>query len=141
MIMRKIILFSALLFGVVSCSEDHSVLSAEAPDSGSAKMAANPVMRSLAGTTWDFTIHNNDIFWHADVTFYANGTTMYDEPEFPGKYTNYGTWRQVGNTVYYDLSSELPDTGYYFTGTFSGQNMSGTYTFGTGPQQWSAVQY
>lgn len=135
-------LVSAVALLCFSCSTDDAVAvsAAQNPSAQTAKMASNQVMRSLAGTTWDFTIYNNAISWHANVTFYANGTTMYDEPEFPGQYTNYGTWTQVGNTVYYDLSPDIPNTSYFFTGAFTGNTMVGTYTFGTGPQNWTAVQ-
>lgn len=47
----------------------------------------------FADTVWDFhLIHSATTDWHADVTFYADSTTKYDEPSDPGTYTTYGTW-------------------------------------------------
>lgn len=99
---------------------------------------------SLDDTTWDFLlIHDTEISWHADVTFYADGTTKYDEPEYPGQYLTYGTWSLNGNTLTYDMdASNTNNTAYQFTGTISENTMSGTYTFGTNPDKsWTATLY
>ena len=110
-------------------------------NSDSSRQATNSVIRSLANTTWDFIIYNGDLSWHADVVFHPNGTTTYDEPDYPGQYIHYGTWRQNANVIYYDLDAEETSEAFYFTGTINGNAMTGTYTFGTGPQDWTAQKY
>lgn len=101
---------------------------------------------SLDDTTWDFTIvfdtTNPANTWHADVTFNADGTTVYDEPAYPGVYLTYGTWSLNGNTLNYDLDSSSSSTSYQFTGTLSQNTMNGTFTFGTtSDKTWYAVKY
>lgn len=95
----------------------------------------------LVNTTWDFTVnYDANRYWHADVTFYADGTTIYDEPDSPGVYTMYGTWSMAGNVLHYIMdSSGRMGTNYNFTGTLSGSAMSGTFTLGNGTSTWSAV--
>ena len=100
-------------------------------------------MLKLINTTWDFiiTVNITNAYWHADVTFYADGTTRYDEPADPGTFLNYGAWSMEGNTLYYELDPSDPDPWYHFTGTLSGNTMSGTCTFPApyGPFNWSAT--
>jgi len=98
---------------------------------------------SLDGTTWDFLlIHDSATSWHADVTFNADGTTIYDEPTSPGTYLTNGTWSLNGNILTYDMDSSLTSTSYQFTGTLLNNTMSGTYTFGTDPDKtWNATKY
>lgn len=97
---------------------------------------------SLNDTTWDFLLlHSSTTSWHADVTFNADGTTVYDEPNNPGVYLTRGTWLLNGNVLTYDMDSSSSNTSYQFTGTLSGNTMSGTYTFGTGNKNWSATKY
>ena len=89
------------------------------------------LLNPLINTTWDFivTYREND-FWHADVTFYADGTTRYDEPADPGTFLCYGTWSMECNTLYYIMDySERHEYWYHLTGTLSGNTMSGTCTF------------
>ncbi len=98
----------------------------------------------LAGTKWDFTlIHSETISWHADVSFNSDGTTVYDEPEYPGAYLTNGTWLLSGNALQYDLdASDDPatdDKKYQFTGMLSGNTMAGTYTFGEENKSWTAT--
>jgi hypothetical protein len=96
---------------------------------------------SLANTTWDFTVNfNEDNIWHADVTFYEDGTALYDEPDFPGYYTQHGTWTVEDNVLHYvmDSSGGMGDS-YVFTGIISGNTMSGTFTWADMIKPWSAV--
>lgn len=94
---------------------------------------------SLDDTTWDFYLmHDTNLTWHADVTFNADGTTVYDEPDFPGMYTTYGTWTLEGNTLTYIMDPEM--SVYHFTGTITENTMAGTYTFGP-DRNWSATKY
>ena len=87
------------------------------------------------------TVNITNAYWHADVTFYADGTTRYDEPADPGTFLNYGAWSMEGNTLYYELDPSDPDPWYHFTGTLSGNTMSGTCTFPApwGPFNWTAT--
>lgn len=99
---------------------------------------------SLDNTMWDFYIEYDSITsWHADVNFYDDGTTKYDEPSSPGAYTTYGTWTLNGNTLYYDMdATDTTDAFYQFTGTLSGNTMSGTWTWQGQPDKpWNAVEY
>ncbi len=101
------------------------------------------LLNPLINTTWDFLVIFEDISsWHADVTFYADGTTRYDEPATPGLYLSYGTWSIKGNILYYIMDSSDPvGTAYHFTGKLSCTTMNGTYTFPgwSGPFTWSAT--
>lgn len=101
---------------------------------------------TLDDTTWDFLIiHSSTNSWHADVTFNSDGTTVYDEPISPETWLFNGTWSLNGNILTYDMdSSDDPatdDNTYQFTGTLSGNTMSGTYTLGTEIKSWSATKY
>ncbi|MER2996833.1 hypothetical protein [Pontibacter populi] len=98
--------------------------------------------RSLAGTTWDFHFaHTATISWNGDVTFNADGTTVYDEPAEPGVYYTEGTWSMTGNELTYTLDASQPNpTSYVHTGTLENNTMSGTYTFGPNDNRpWTAV--
>jgi len=98
---------------------------------------------SLDNTKWDFLIiYDSTISWHADVTFNEDGTTVYDEPDYPGLYLKNGTWSLSGNALTYDLdSSEDENTHYQFAGTLSANTMSGTFSFGTETHLWTATKY
>ncbi len=101
---------------------------------------------SLDDTMWDFFFDHdpaNNVSWHGDVLFKADGTTIYDEPDYPGQYTTYGTWSLAGNTLTYDFdSSEPTNTSYQFTGTIVSNTMSGVYTWGSNPDKaFSATKY
>lgn len=98
---------------------------------------------SLNMTTWDFLLmHSATVSWHADVLFKDDGTTVYDEPDYPNEYTTYGTWSLKGNVLTYDLNSSSSANVYQFTGTLLGNEMSGTYTFGTeDDKSWNATKY
>ncbi|GAA4299045.1 hypothetical protein [Nibribacter koreensis] len=96
----------------------------------------------LAGTKWDFTFnHSATVTWHGDVTFNADGTTVYDEPESPGTYLSRGTWSMKDNVLSYTMDSSVQNpASYVFTGTMVNNTMSGTYTFGTANKPWTAVK-
>ena len=55
---------------------------------------------SLIGTMWNFSFTYNDpkypnnppTIWNGDVTFYADGTTRYDEQDAPGLYLMFGKY-------------------------------------------------
>lgn len=93
---------------------------------------------NISNTTWDATlIHSTTYQWHADVTFNANGTTKYDEPSSPGVYLTYGTWTLTGDKIHFGIGL---DPAYIFDGIIIGNNMNGTYTFGTDTKTWSALK-
>ncbi len=99
--------------------------------------------RSLAGTLWDFRL-NDGYNTYADVNFYADGTTRFDEPPYPGVYLSYGGWSLKGNAISYNLFGPIPANpstlgSYYFTGTIGDGTMTGTYTFGTENKSWTAT--
>ena len=100
------------------------------------------LLNPLINTTWDFLIkYSETSFWHADVTFYPDGTTLYDEPANPGTYLCYGIWSMECNILYYIMKSDgsLGDT-YHYTGTLSGNTMNGTCTFQPDhPLTWTAT--
>ena len=89
------------------------------------------LLNPLINTTWDFIITYSETgFWHADVTFYPDGTTLYYEVAPSQIYLAYGTWSMECNTLYYIMDySERHEYYYHFTGTLSGNTMSGTCTF------------
>jgi len=96
---------------------------------------------SLDDTTWDFLlVHNSYTSWHADVTFNADGTSVYDEPSFPGTWT----WSLSGNVLTYDLGASPTKTSYQITGVgvLLNNTMAGTYTGETGIDKfWPATKY
>lgn len=97
---------------------------------------------SLDGTTWDFhVIYSQNQTWHGDVTFNADGTTVYDEPDYPGLYLTNGTWTLDGNDLYYDFISSEPGAIIY-TGTLENNELSGDLLYAPSHQgTWSAVEY
>jgi len=99
------------------------------------------LLNPLINTTWDFlVIFSETSYWHADVTFYADGTTRYDEPASPGLYLSFGTWSMECNILYYIMDSSDPvGIAYHFTGTLSGNTMNGTYTWIDEPKHWTAT--
>lgn len=98
--------------------------------------------QSLAGTTWVYDINattsnGNQTGWVAELTFNADGTTFYTEPDSPGVYDYNGTWEVIGNNV----NVVVDETGSWFlelNGTISGNSMSGTWEF-NGTQTWTAI--
>jgi hypothetical protein len=102
--------------------------------------------RTLAGTTWDIYfdhgIHESgyNMAWHGDVTFKADGTTIYDEPDYPGKYYFEGTWSLNGNMLTYDMDASDPNPrNYVLTAILENETLKGTYTFGTADKPFTAV--
>lgn len=102
---------------------------------------------SLAGTTWDFDIRfvsssGNESGWPAEVIFYADGTTYYDELDSPGVYTATGTWSLDGNELTFDPDSSNTVLGGWsdYVGDVSGNSMTGTWGFTSNPgsQNWTA---
>lgn len=92
----------------------------------------------INNTIWDVTIFfNATTSWHADVTFNANGTTKYDEPEFPGVYLTYGVWSTNNNSIHWSMGMD-PD--YIYNGTITGNTMSGTFIYNGETKTWSAVK-
>lgn len=98
---------------------------------------------SLDETTWDFLIvYDPNQSSNADVTFNADGTTLYDEPSSPGTYTTNGTWSLNGNVLTYDIDTDPNNnSSYLFTGTLSNNTMSGTFTHYSGVLNWTATKY
>ncbi|HKL35452.1 MAG TPA: hypothetical protein VJ899_04105 [Salegentibacter sp.] len=97
---------------------------------------------SLAGTTWDFhVIYSPTQTWHGDVTFNADGTTVYDEPDYPGIYLTNGTWSLNGNDLTYDFISSDPGVIIY-TGTLEVNDLSGDLLYAPSHYgTWTAVEY
>ena len=97
---------------------------------------AKPIV--LGDTVWDFTIiYSSTLSWHANVTFKADGTTIYDEPDSPGVYTAYGDWTLTGDKIHWYLD-KAREKAFTFDGIVSGNKMSGTFT----PEKraWTAVK-
>ncbi|NEM98180.1 hypothetical protein [Pontibacter burrus] len=96
--------------------------------------------KSLAGTTWSMLFkYSATIEWYADVAFKADGTTVYDEPDAPGVYLTYGTWKVTGNQLTYDMdAADDNPRNYVLTGTFNADKMSGTFTHGPSDLPWTA---
>lgn len=89
---------------------------------------------NINNTTWDVTIFfNSTTSWHADITFYVDGTMKYDEPANPGLYLTYGVWSLNEDKIHWTVP-------YVFDGTISGVTMSGTFVYGTQIKNWSAVK-
>lgn len=99
----------------------------------------------LVGTTWDFQFlhyQNDEVTWHADITFYEDGTAFYTEPAAPGVYDIWSTWSIEENILTYNLYGNDTQPEYYvLTGMLEGNDMSGTYTFGERNPSWVAVKY
>jgi hypothetical protein len=93
---------------------------------------------TIDNSTWDvICIHSETVQWHADVTFYENGTTKYDEPSEPGIYLSFGVWSMNGNQVHWSMGL---DPNYIFDGTVTGDTMSGTYVLGNETKTWTATK-
>jgi hypothetical protein len=98
----------------------------------------NVLPLNISNTTWDVLIINGNSSWHADLTFYADGTTKYDEPANPGAYLSYGTWTLTDDKIHWVLDpSIIPN--YVFDGIITNNTMSGTYVFNANTETWSAV--
>lgn len=92
----------------------------------------------IDNSTWDVTlIYSPTDQWHADVTFFENGTTKYDEPASPGVYLTYGVWSIRDNKIHWNIGFK---DSYIFDGTIEGNKMSGTYIYGSEPRTWNAIK-
>lgn len=96
------------------------------------------------GTKWDFYFNHDPPHqtWHADVTFNIDGTTVYHDATSPSDtYLIYGTWMITRDRLLYDLESDIKDNNdFHFTGTFTGNTLSGTYTYGVeNDKEWTAI--
>jgi len=100
---------------------------------------------SLVNTKWDFYFSNNNVIWHADVTFYEDGKVFYTEPLSPDLYDYWGIWTVNGTILSYDLLGDgrrpIDYQNYFLTGTILDSTMSGNYTFFDGNKNWEAVKY
>ena len=93
---------------------------------------------SVANTTWDVTVFfNSTNSWHADVTFNADGTTKYDEPDSPGVYLRYGKWSIDNNKIHWDIG--FPGF-YIFDGIVTGNSMNGKFLYSGTLRNWSAIK-
>lgn len=97
---------------------------------------------TLAGTTWDLTfLHSETLTWHADVTFYEDGSAFYTEPAAPGVYDYWGVWSLEENRLHYDMIQDTVGETYILTGFIEENSMNGTYTFNQENPLWTGVKY
>jgi hypothetical protein len=62
---------------------------------------------------WDLTFpRDNNRSWNGDVNFYADGTTLYDEPDYPELYLEEGTYVLDGVYLTYDLVGDTSEDQY-----------------------------
>jgi hypothetical protein len=99
----------------------------------------------LDATKWAFLLNYSvsNSNYPGDVDFFANATTKWDEPDYPGVYTTLGTWSVEGNVVTYNMMGDVAATSYIFTGTsVNNTSMSGTFTWGANPAKtFTATKY
>lgn len=82
----------------------------------------------LKDTTWDVTIiYSSALSWHANVTFFADGTTKYDEPDSPGVFTSYGAWTLTGDKIHWYLD-KAREANWSFDGTVTDNTITGTFS-------------
>lgn len=92
----------------------------------------------LNDTTWDVTVvYSAELSWHANVTFKADGSTIYEETAYPGQYTSYGQWTLTGNKIHWILDKAREKL-WSFDGIVTGNKISGT--FDSGKRVWTAVK-
>ena len=96
---------------------------------------------SLADTDWlaQFGYTQNQTVIDAIFSFYSDGTTKYDEVDFPDIFTEYGQWSLTGNIVTYQMSNNMPND-YIFTGELFENTMSGTFIFGAYNDNWFTAE-
>lgn len=93
---------------------------------------------NINNTTWDATIiYDANTFWHADVTFNADGTTKYDEPDYPGIYLKHGVWSRNNDQIHWDIGNK---TDFIYDGTITGNKMIGTFYANGASRTWNAVK-
>ncbi|PQJ77322.1 hypothetical protein [Polaribacter glomeratus] len=99
----------------------------------------------LDDTKWAFLLNYNvsNSNYPGDVDFFANATTKWDEPDYPGVYTTLGTWSVEGAVVTYNMTGDSAATSYIYTGTsVNNTTMSGTFTWGANPAKtFTATKY
>jgi len=99
----------------------------------------------LDNTKWEFRLNygSSNSNYPGDVDFFDNGTTQWEEPDYPGLYTTYGTWSVDADTVTYYMAGDPTAVSYVFTGTVvNGDTMSGTFTWGSDPDKtFTATKY
>lgn len=99
---------------------------------------------SLENTVWKFSTYYapNDFLIESTVNFYADGTTKFDEiGAGQGYFITYGTWTLNGNELTYRWNSTDPNNPeYIYTGTLSGNTMSGIFTHASIPGTWNAIK-
>ena len=100
---------------------------------------------NLDDTKWGFLLNysTSNSNYPGDVDFFADGTTKWDEPDFPGIYVELGTWIVEGDIVTYYFTGDPAATSYVFTCTVVNNNtMSGTFTWGSNPAKtFTATKY
>ena len=100
---------------------------------------------NIDDTKWafllDYSATNFD--YPGDVDFFANGTTKWDEPDYPGQFTTLGTWEVQGNVVTYYMMGDPAATSYIYTGTVvNNTTMAGTFTWANSPAKvFTATKY
>lgn len=100
---------------------------------------------SLDDTKWAFLLDYDasNLNYPGDVDFFADGTTKWEEPAYPGLYTTYGTWSVSEDIASYNMTGDPAAVSYIYTGTVIGNaTMSGVFTWGTSPDKtFSATKY
>lgn len=78
---------------------------------------------SINDTSWKLsTIHptSNNFLIYSQVDFLSNKTTKFDELDFPGLFTTYGSWSLDGDTLTYIWENNDKNTStYVYTGTLT----------------------
>ena len=99
---------------------------------------------SLENTTWKFTsvYSPSNFIIESTVTFYADGTTKFDEiGPGQGYFITYGTWSLTGNTLTYIWEGNDPtNSTSIYSGNLNGLTFSGTFTHPSVPGTWTAIQ-
>ncbi|MFD0993754.1 hypothetical protein [Tenacibaculum geojense] len=87
---------------------------------------------SLDDTSWKVTTvypNSNNYEIISQVDFLQNGTTKFDEIDFPGTYTTLGTWSLNGNNLTYIWEGNNSNNStYIYYGVLSGMSIEGTYS-------------
>ncbi len=103
---------------------------------------------TISNTQWAFLLNylqsNPPLLnYPGNVDFYSDGTAKWDEPAYPGQYTQYGTWTVGHDTLYYNFLGDPQATSYVFTGIVTNADtMSGTFTWDTNPPNtFTATKY
>lgn len=99
----------------------------------------------LDGSKWGFLLNysTSNSNYPGDVDFFADGTTKWDEPAYPGAYTTLGTWTVSKDKVSYNMTGDPAATSYIYTGVvINNSTMSGTFTWsGSADKTFTATKY